>query len=545
VDGSIASSSSVTVQGNAALTGTGTVGATTIASGGKLAPGNTMSPTGTLTITGNLAFQSAALYVVAVNPTSAASAMVSGTAALTGASVQTVFATGSYVTKSYDILHATGGLGGTMFSGISGNLPSGFAESLSYTATDVMLNLTLNTGGGTSALNRNQQSVANSINTFFNNGGTLTPGFVNLVGLSGNNLGNALSQVSGEAATGAEKSSFQMTTQFLDLLLDPSASGRVGGTSASGFAPEQQARLPPDIALAYASVLKAPPAPVNFDQRWNVWGSAFGGTSNAGGNSVAGTNHVTAGDYGVAAGADYRVTPNTVVGFALAGGNTNWSLAQGLGGGRSDAFQAGVYSKSTFGAAYMSAAFSFANQWFKTSRVALGDPLTANFQGQDYAGRVEGGYRFAIPVMAASFGLTPYAALQSQVLHTPSYNETDTTGGGFGLNYSAMSTTDTRSELGARFDNRQMIDSMPLMLRGRVAWAHDWVSDPQLQAAFQTLPGSSFVVNGASLPKDSALITASAELRLNATWSLLAKFDGEFARNSETYASTGTLRASW
>ena len=47
--------------------------------------------------------------------------------------------------------------------------------------------------------------------------------------------------------------------------------------------------------------------------------------------------------YGFAAGADYRVAPGTVVGFALAGGGTNWSLAGGLGTGNSDAFQAGVY----------------------------------------------------------------------------------------------------------------------------------------------------------------------------------------------------------
>jgi hypothetical protein len=76
----------------------------------------------------------------------------------------------------------------------------------------------------------------------------------------------------------------------------------------------------------------------------------------------------------------------------------------------------------------------------------------------------------------------------------------------------------------------------------RLAWAHDWVSNPALQAVFQALPGSSFIVNGAALPADSTLITASAELR---TWSVLAKFDGEFAPNSQTYAGTGTLRASW
>ena len=55
---------------------------------------------------------------------------------------------------------------------------------------------------------------------------------------------------------------------------------------------------------------------------------------------------------------------------------------------------------------------------------------------------------------------------------------------------------------------------MPLVLRGRLAWAHDWVSNPALSAAFQALPGASFTVNGAALPQNSALTTAGAELHL-------------------------------
>ena len=58
---------------------------------------------------------------------------------------------------------------------------------------------------------------------------------------------------------------------------------------------------------------------------------------------------------GVAGGLDYHLSPDTVVGFALAGGGTNWSLAQGLGGGRSDAFQAGVYAATRSGPAYLAA----------------------------------------------------------------------------------------------------------------------------------------------------------------------------------------------
>jgi len=59
--------------------------------------------------------------------------------------------------------------------------------------------------------------------------------------------------------------------------------------------------------------------------------------------------------------------------------------------------------------------------------------------------------------------------------------------------------------------------------------------------AFQTLPGASFVVNGATPAKNSA----GAELRLANGVSLLAKFDGEFAAHSSTYAGTGTIRHTW
>ena len=42
-----------------------------------------------------------------------------------------------------------------------------------------------------------------------------------------------------------------------------------------------------------------------------------------------------------------------MVGFALGGGGTNWSMAQGLGGGRSDVFQVGLYGTKQFGEAYV------------------------------------------------------------------------------------------------------------------------------------------------------------------------------------------------
>ena len=63
--------------------------------------------------------------------------------------------------------------------------------------------------------------------------------------------------------------------------------------------------------------------------------------------------------------------------------------------------------------------------------------------------------------------------------------------------------------------------------------------------AFEALPGASFIVNGATPAKNSALTSAGAELRLINGVSLLGKFDGEFAAHSQTYAGTSTVHYIW
>lgn len=206
---------------------------------------------------------------------------------------------------------------------------------------------------------------------------------------------------------------------------------------------------------------------------------------------------------------------------------------------------AGGYGITHLGPIYLAGDFAFANHWFTTNRTALGDQLTTRFNGQSYGARVEAGYRYAMPVNAAIVGVTPYAALQSQWFHTGSFNETDPTGGGFGLAFNAMNANDTRSELGARFDDLTTFGGMPVQLRARVAWAHDWVTNPALGAVFQALPGAAFTVNGAAPPKNSALTTAGAQFYLTPQLSFLAKFEGEFASGSQTYAGTGTVRYQW
>src|ERR1700730_6674720 len=110
---------------------------------------------------------------------------------------------------------------------------------------------------------------------------TLPARFENLFAVSRAQVVNALTQLTGEVHTGAEQASFQSTNAFLRLLLDPFAQtrGTAGVGSAIGFAPEASARLPSEVALAYASVLKEPAAsaqPADASRPWHVWASGYG-----------------------------------------------------------------------------------------------------------------------------------------------------------------------------------------------------------------------------------------------------------------------------
>ena len=301
-----------------------------------------------------------------------------------------------------------------------------------------------------------------------------------------------------------------------------------------------------EIALAYAKVLKEPPAPapIVWEPRWNVWAGGYGGYNRTQGDPVVvGSHDVTARTGGYGAGIDYRIWPGTTLGVALAGGLTNWGLVSGLGGGKSDAFQAGLYGITRSGPAYLAGALAFAEHWMTTDRFAFaGDHLTASFNAQSYGGRIEGGWRFATFLG----GVAPYAAVQAQAFHTPAYNELDGTLGGCGLNYNARNGSDTRSELGARFDQALPIATTAVLaLNARVAWAHDWVTNPSLTPVFQALPGANFIVNGATPVPNLALTSAGAELRFLNGWAIGGRFDGEFADRAQTYAGTATLRYVW
>jgi uncharacterized protein with beta-barrel porin domain len=550
VHGSLASASVVVVDPGATLGGTGILAATLLDNGATLAPG-TPTSIGTLTVNTQLLFCACSLYAINVSGQSADKTQVNGDALLARAPVAATV-TGSSIAKRYTILTATNALTDTF--GMVTGAPVGFASSLSYDANNVYLNyqfapvLPAN-------LNRNQQNVSDALTVaagnVFNAGGTIPVAF-------GAPTPAGLTQMSGETATGSQQTTFDAMNLFMGVLTDPFVARRsndlVGavafaeqGDATNAFASTGSKRTGSERD-AFGMMTKAVPRAPAFEARWNVWAAGFGGSQTTDGNVATGSNKATSRVYGVAVGADYWLSPQTVAGFALAGGGTNFSVANG-GSGRSDLFQAGAFVRHTIGSAYITAALAYGGQDITTDRTVTItgiDQLRARFNVNAYSGRVEGGSNhYAIPWMGG-IALSPYAAAQVTAFDLPTYAESVVSGANaFALSYGAKTPTAIRSELGLRTHKSFVGPDATLTLRGRAAWAHDYNTDRAASAVFQSLPGAGFVVNGAAQAHDTALTTVSAEMSFSSGVSLAATFEGEFSNVTRSYAGKGVIRYVW
>ena len=272
--------------------------------------------------------------------------------------------------------------------------------------------------------------------------------------------------------------------------------------------------------------------PPTFEQRWTAWGAAFGGSSRE--RRSGGRLHdMTArgrlrGRPRLSGHARHRVR------LRARRRRHQLESAQGLGGGSSDTFQAGVYgSRSRAGSIWPARWPSPITDVTPTAPRSRRQLTAAS--GQSYRRAARAGYRYAHRRMRR---VTPYAAVQAQAFARRA-TARPLTGSGFGLAYFARNATDTRSELGARFDTSLTVDghaadaARPARLGARL------VSNPARAPPSRRCRARTSSSTARTPAGDSALASAGASAP--AERPLIAKFDGEFAA-TQTYAGTGTLR---
>ena len=375
----------------------------TINSGGTLEPG-TPGAVGTLTIVSNLYFNSGSGYLVTItNAGTNSSTDVTGATTIGGGTVYVKPQLGQYHATTYTLLTASAGVTvNTPFAGPDFVGPFDYIGTATLTYPTDQVDLVLGAGYAILAAppgaGQNQQNVVTAIDKYITQRRRAAAGLCQ----SRQSVRPGLFERAHPARRrGRDRRADQRLPDDDAVPRSDDRSNRRRGRRAAAAG---RAALPTKSSRTCrpmwrwpmpARCISAPPQQ-SFDQRWSAWGSGFGGSGTYDGNAAVGSNNVTASDYGYAGGMDYHLTPDTVYGFALAGGGTNWSLATIWAAGGATAFEAGVYAKTHWGAAYLSGALGFANHWFTTNRIAVGDQLTASFQGQSYAARGEVGYRYAV-----------------------------------------------------------------------------------------------------------------------------------------------------
>ena len=327
---------------------------------------------------------------------------------------------------------------------------------------------------------------------------------------------------SGETVSQSEQTTFLAMTRFTQTLLDPFVGGR---GAADGDV----------VANAYAAMSGAAPVTnTSSAPRWSVWASGVGASLTSNGNAMPGSGTASSRFFGTVVGADYSLSPQTMAGFAMAGGGTYFN-AGNFGSGRSDLFQAGAFVRHIVGQAYVAGALAYGWQAVATDRLGglASDPTSAGIAANAYSGRVESGYRFLTPLL----GIAAYAAGQFTTYSFPFSAGSQT------LALGAVGATDSRSEVGVRTDKFLVIGGGLLNLRGVLAWAHDVRADRSTPWANQA--GPSYAFAGTTQAFDSALTTASAEMRWSNGWLAAATFEGEFSGLMRSYGGKAVVRYAW
>ncbi|GEP60970.1 hypothetical protein RSO01_81360 [Reyranella soli] len=329
--------------------------------------------------------------------------VVNGVARLAG-TAQAVFQPGTYSPSTYTLLTATGGLTGTFSSLATQNLPAFLSANLGYSANSVTMSLQSNMAQ-LAGVTGNQKSVANVLDYAFNSGSGLNL-VSSLYGLSGSQVGQALTVLSGSNASVGISSSMMAGGQFALLLSNRAATRQQSAPQSSAQSAELAA------GCGSGEVQACDPAP-----NWSAWGNGFGSQQWLNAESGTAAPAAQQGILGGAFGGDYRIGPNTLLGIAVGLSDSSYWVGATGANGRATGFHVGLYGSQEWDSFYLNATAAYSRFDGNSTRPIAGVGTTetakSNVIANQLAGRVEVGRPFVLnPDEPSRYSVTPFAALQ-------------------------------------------------------------------------------------------------------------------------------------
>ena len=458
--------------------------------------------------------------------------MATGTAALTGGSVQVLAQNGTYARQTrYTILTASSGLSGT-FSGVTSNFAF-LTPSLSYDANNVFLSL-FQSAFAAGAQTPNQYAVGTTLDRA---NASATGDFSTVLDalsvLSNTQGPAALNAISGQPYADFGTMNVQGSMLFMNAVGQQMALAR---GSATGGGQRQ--------ALAQACEI----ASCDAASPWGAWASALGGLGSVAGNGNSSTLTYNFG--GAAAGIDYRLDPRFLVGLSAGYAAGNQWVDSFMGRGWTDSVSVMAYGSFTQQGFYTDALAGYAwsgNQLQRQILIPGLQPRTANGStgANQFLGQVEAGYK--VPVFAPAFAsVTPFGRFQVATVNQNGFSEWGSANS-LNLTVAQQTTTSLRSTFGAELAGAIGLgDAKTLDLALRLGWMHEYADTGRpITAAFAGAPSNAFTVYGATPQRDAATIGFSASTAIAQATSIYLRYDGAIGSGNDNHTLNVGVRITW
>ena len=409
----------------------------------------------------------------------------------------------------------------------------------------------------TAGLTMNQQGVLGPINNLLTAGNassaftTLNTALTTASG-PGGNLGAALDQLSpikfGEFSTVTAFNNASFESQAHDSYV---ASQRVGpnGTfvggngsiDASGLALNDPS-YDPTLAMVHSRLFAWNPAPAGaisdtanpllggMDMKeikptaqepsdpWNVF--VRGNVILAQGLSQADQPHFDDNTESVVIGADYRLTPNLLVGLSAGYAHTDVTLDDVGSSATIDSYSPGIYASYADHGWYANFIGDYLHNAYTQDRVIgfLGQTASSAPEGNEGMVDLDGGYDFHRG--AWTFG--PTAGLQYTHLTVNSFSEA---GSVADLSVNEEQSDSLRSRLGGNVSYALSHWGVNFTPHLEASWQHEFFQESRgITSQFNQFGGGSFDVRTQNASRDSALVDAGVNAEINRTVTVFADY---------------------
>ena len=372
-------------------------------------------------------------------------------------------------------------------------------------------------------------------------------------------LGSTYDSLSGEGVSAAQQTAFDATSLYQSTI-NTQTQRWISDTCGDD----------PASRTAYATPLPtrkggpAPIAPCANPRTWRLWGTGFAASANWPGNATVGSAAATAHMSGFAAGLDYQVNPNVLVGVSAGGGQSSFGVLNRGTWGTVDAWHGSIYAAWRNQGLYVSGILSYSGFDNSEQRSAsipgvvlpasnfIGGPYVipgfaekpqGDFASHAWSGYGEVGYQWKY----GAFTTTPFAGLQLASLQTGAFTESNQgLPSVIGLSYASRTIPSLPSYLGLQLESKAALpNGMDLDFWARGAWQHEFEADRSTDSSFIAAPGFNFIVQGALPPRNSFVTTIGAKLALTKNAALFGTFEGQFGWGATSVGGTGGLVVSW